>query len=194
MIINQRRAFSWSSPGCVLWSQGNISMMWGFFFPCCFSLQSILNTTEEIGYKVVYTARNTSVITTSLALLVLRPDPSAFGGLAFGVTSYDSGVDLKVRPKYHLRDHWLNQTVLLLFHSAVYLTGGRQRWACHLSLLQISVQENPFKKALASVFLPESLKKFLGIEHSDPDKHSKIQFKFFGTTSLFEVTTTRYKC
>ncbi|XP_010138318.1 PREDICTED: probable G-protein coupled receptor 112, partial [Buceros rhinoceros silvestris] len=106
---------------------------------------SILNTTEEIGYKVAYTARNTSVTATSLALLVLRPDPSAFGGLAFGVTSYGSGVNLK-----------------------------------------ISVQENPFKKALASVFLPESLKKFLGIEHSDPDKLSKIQFKFFGTTSLFE--------
>ncbi|XP_009873767.1 PREDICTED: probable G-protein coupled receptor 112, partial [Apaloderma vittatum] len=105
---------------------------------------SILKTTEEIGYKVTYTERNTSVTTTSLALLVIRPDPSMFGGLAFGVTSYDRGVGLK-----------------------------------------IDVQENPFKKALASVFLPKSLKKFLGIEHSDPDKHSKIQFKFFGTTSLF---------
>ncbi|XP_009880094.1 PREDICTED: probable G-protein coupled receptor 112 [Charadrius vociferus] len=105
---------------------------------------SILKTTEEIGYKVTYTERNTSVITTSLALLVMRPDPSVFGGLAFGVTSYNRGMDLK-----------------------------------------INVQENPFKKALASVFLPKSLKKFLGIEHSDPDKHSKIQFKFFGTTSLF---------
>ncbi|XP_010294785.1 PREDICTED: probable G-protein coupled receptor 112, partial [Phaethon lepturus] len=105
---------------------------------------SILKTTEEVGYKVTYTERSMSVITTSLALLVMRPDPSVFGGLAFGVTSYDRGVDLK-----------------------------------------INVQENPFKKALASVFLPKSLKKFLGIEHSDPDKHSKIQFKFFGTTSLF---------
>ncbi|KAM6197938.1 adhesion G-protein coupled receptor G4 [Sarcoramphus papa] len=105
---------------------------------------SILKTTEEMGYKVTYTERNTSVITTSLALLVTRPDPSVFGGLAFGVTSYNRGMDLK-----------------------------------------INVQENPFKKALASVFLPKSLKKFLGIEHSDPDKHSKIQFKFFGTTSLF---------
>ncbi|KAM6061311.1 adhesion G-protein coupled receptor G4 [Chlamydotis macqueenii] len=91
-----------------------------------------------------YTERNMSVVTTSLALVVTRPDPSIFGGLAFGVTSYNRGVDLK-----------------------------------------INVQENPFKKALASMFLPKSLKKFLGIEHSDPDKHSKIQFKFFGTTSLF---------
>ncbi|GAB0194890.1 adhesion G-protein coupled receptor G4 [Grus japonensis] len=56
---------------------------------------SILKTTEEIGYKVTYTERNTSVITTSLALLVMRPDPSVYGGLAFGVTSYDRGVDLK---------------------------------------------------------------------------------------------------
>ncbi|XP_028940706.1 adhesion G-protein coupled receptor G4, partial [Antrostomus carolinensis] len=106
---------------------------------------SILKTTEEIGYKMTYTERNMSVITASLALLVMRPDPNIFGGLAFGVTSYDRGVDLK-----------------------------------------INVQEKPFKKALASVFLPKSLKKFLGIEHSDPDKHSKIQFNFFGTTSLFE--------
>ncbi|KAM6381299.1 adhesion G-protein coupled receptor G4 isoform 2-T3 [Pluvialis apricaria] len=105
---------------------------------------SILKTVEEIGYKVVYTERNTSVVTTSLALLVMRPDPSVFGGLAFGVTSYNRSMDLK-----------------------------------------INIQENPFKKALASVFLPKSLKKFLGIEHSDPDKHSKIQFNFFGTTSLF---------
>ncbi|KAM6381300.1 adhesion G-protein coupled receptor G4 isoform 3-T4 [Pluvialis apricaria] len=104
----------------------------------------ILKTVEEIGYKVVYTERNTSVVTTSLALLVMRPDPSVFGGLAFGVTSYNRSMDLK-----------------------------------------INIQENPFKKALASVFLPKSLKKFLGIEHSDPDKHSKIQFNFFGTTSLF---------
>ncbi|XP_064282469.1 adhesion G-protein coupled receptor G4 isoform X2 [Passer domesticus] len=105
---------------------------------------SILKMTEEMGYKVTYTERNMSVITTSLALLVLRPDPSLFGGLAFGIASYNRGVDLK-----------------------------------------ISVQENPFRKALASVFLPKSLKNFLGIEYSDPDKHSKIQFKFFGTTSLF---------
>ncbi|KAM8997089.1 adhesion G-protein coupled receptor G4 [Ara ararauna] len=105
---------------------------------------SILKTTEEMGYKVAYTERNTSVITTSMALLVMRPDPSMFGGLAFGVTSYNRGLDLK-----------------------------------------INIQENPFKEALASVFLPESLKKFLGIEHSDPEKHSKIQFSFFGTTSLF---------
>ncbi|KAK2545385.1 Adgrg4, partial [Columba livia] len=105
---------------------------------------SILKATEEIGYKVTYTERNTSVVTTSLALLVMRPDPSMFEGLAFGVTSYHRGMDLKV-----------------------------------------DVQEKPFKKALASVFLPKSLKKFLGIEHSHPDKHPKIQFKFFGTTSLF---------
>ncbi|XP_041885298.1 adhesion G-protein coupled receptor G4 [Corvus kubaryi] len=105
---------------------------------------SILKMAEEMGYKVTYTDRNMSVITTSLALLVLRPDPGLFGGLAFGITSYNRSVDLK-----------------------------------------ISVQENPLKKALASVFLPKSLKNFLGIEYSDPDKHSKIQFKFFGTTSLF---------
>ncbi|TRZ06775.1 hypothetical protein HGM15179_020334 [Zosterops borbonicus] len=100
--------------------------------------------TEEMGYKVTYTERNMSVITTSLALLVLHPDPRLFGGLAFGITSYNRGVYLKIR-----------------------------------------VQENPFKKALASVFLPKSLKNFIGIKYSDPDKRSKIQFKFFGTTSLF---------
>ncbi|XP_030353502.1 adhesion G-protein coupled receptor G4 [Strigops habroptila] len=105
---------------------------------------SILKTTEELGYKVTYTERNTSVITTSMAFLVTRPDPSMFGGLAFGVTSYNRGLDLK-----------------------------------------INIQQNPFKEALASVFLPESLKKFLRIEHSDPDKHAKIQFNFFGITSLF---------
>ncbi|XP_023781640.1 adhesion G-protein coupled receptor G4 isoform X3 [Cyanistes caeruleus] len=104
----------------------------------------ILRMTEEMGYKVLYTERNISVITTSLALLVLRPDPRLFGGLAFGITSYNRGMDLK-----------------------------------------ISVQENLFRKALASVFLPKSLKNFLGIEYSDPDRRSKIQFKFFGTTSLF---------
>ncbi|XP_012959038.3 adhesion G-protein coupled receptor G4 isoform X1 [Anas platyrhynchos] len=104
----------------------------------------ILETTEKIGYKMAYTERNASVITTSLALLVMRPDPSVFEGLAFGITSYDQGVDLK-----------------------------------------IDVQENSFKKALASVFLPKSLKTFLGDEYSDPEKHPKIQFNFFGTTSLF---------
>ncbi|XP_069724056.1 adhesion G-protein coupled receptor G4 [Phaenicophaeus curvirostris] len=105
---------------------------------------SFLKTAEEIGYKVTYTGKNTSVITSSLALLVTRPDPSMFGGLAFGITTYDRGVDLK-----------------------------------------INVQEDPFQKALASVFLPTTLKEFLGIEHTDPEKHSKIQFNFFGTTSLF---------
>ncbi|XP_053932056.1 adhesion G-protein coupled receptor G4 isoform X2 [Cuculus canorus] len=105
---------------------------------------SFLKTTEEIGYKVTYTGRNMSVITSSLALLVMRPDPSMFGGLAFGITTYDRGVDLK-----------------------------------------INIQENPFQNALASVFLPTTLKEFLGIQHSDPEKHSKIQFNFFGTTSLF---------
>ncbi|XP_051486117.1 adhesion G-protein coupled receptor G4 isoform X4 [Apus apus] len=115
-----------------------------FCFSCCSSWKSILKTTEEMGYKVTYTERNTSLVTTSLVLLVTRPDPSTFGGLAFGVTSYSRGGDL-----------------------------------------QVNIQENPFRKALASVFLPKSLKKFLGIEHSDPDKHSRIQFKFFGTASLF---------
>ncbi|XP_035181922.1 adhesion G-protein coupled receptor G4 isoform X2 [Oxyura jamaicensis] len=104
----------------------------------------ILETTEKIGYKMAYTERNASVVTTSLALLVMRPDPSVFEGLAFGITSYDQGVDLK-----------------------------------------INVQENSFKKALASVFLPKSLKTFLGDKYSDPEKHPKIQFNFFGTTSLF---------
>lgn len=56
--------------------------------------------TEEMGYKVTYTEKNMSVITTSLALLVLHPDPSLFGGLAFGITSYKKGMDLKVRAKY----------------------------------------------------------------------------------------------
>ncbi|OWK51973.1 putative G-protein coupled receptor 112 [Lonchura striata] len=102
---------------------------------------SILKMTEEMGYKVTYTERNMSVITTSLALLVLRQDPSLFRGLAFDIASYNRSVDLK-----------------------------------------ISVQENPFRKV--SVFLPKSLKNFLGIEYSDTDKRSKIQFKFFGTTSL----------
>lgn len=61
--------------------------------------------TEEMGYKVTYKERNMSVITMSLALLVLRPDPSLFRGLAFGIASYSRSVDLKVRAKYHLRDH-----------------------------------------------------------------------------------------
>lgn len=60
--------------------------------------------TEEMVYKVTYAERNTSAITTSLALLVLCPDPSLFGGLAFGITSYNRGLDLKVRARYHLRD------------------------------------------------------------------------------------------
>ncbi|XP_052669458.1 adhesion G-protein coupled receptor G4 isoform X2 [Harpia harpyja] len=71
---------------------------------------SILKTTEEIGYKVTYAERNTSVITTSLALLVMRPDPSVFGGLAFGITSYDRGVDLKGNAAVHcvFWDFWKN--------------------------------------------------------------------------------------
>nr|XP_041572051.1 adhesion G-protein coupled receptor G4 isoform X2 [Taeniopygia guttata] len=56
---------------------------------------SILKMTEEMGYKVTYTERNMSVITTSLALLVLCPDPSLFRGLAFGIASYNRSVDLK---------------------------------------------------------------------------------------------------
>lgn len=104
----------------------------------------ILKTTEEIGYKLAHTERNTSVITTSFALLVMRPDPSVFEGVAFGVTSYDQGRDIK-----------------------------------------ISVQENPFENALASVRLPKSLKTFLGDNQADPETYSKIQFNFFGTTSLF---------
>ncbi|XP_025894797.1 adhesion G-protein coupled receptor G4 [Nothoprocta perdicaria] len=105
---------------------------------------SILKTTEEIGYKVTYTERNASVVTSSLALVVMRPDPSVFEGLAFGVTLYERGLNLKV-----------------------------------------NIQESPFTTALASVFLPKSLKKYLGMENSDPERHSKIQFNFFGTTSLF---------
>ncbi|OXB79475.1 UNVERIFIED_CONTAM: hypothetical protein H355_008370 [Colinus virginianus] len=105
---------------------------------------SILKTTEEIGYKLSHTERNTSVVTKSFALLVMRPDPSVFEGVAFGVTSFDRRGDIK-----------------------------------------ISVQESPFENALASVRLPKSLKTFLGDNHADPDMYSKIQFNFFGTTSLF---------
>nr|XP_025966707.1 adhesion G-protein coupled receptor G4 isoform X1 [Dromaius novaehollandiae] len=113
---------------------------------------SILKTTEEIGYKMTYTGRNVSVVTTSLALVVMRPDPSVFEGVAFGVTSYERGLNLK-----------------------------------------INIQENPFKTALASVFFPKSLKKFLEIEYSDPEKHSQIQFNFFGTTSLFADDSLKTK-
>ncbi|XP_067160517.1 adhesion G-protein coupled receptor G4 [Apteryx mantelli] len=44
---------------------------------------------------MTYTERNASVVTTSLALVVMRPDPSVFEGLAFGVTSYERGLNLK---------------------------------------------------------------------------------------------------
>lgn len=114
---------------------------------------------EEMGYKVTYTDRNMSVITTSLALLVLRPDPSLFGGLAFGITSYNRSVDLKVRAKYHLRDHWLNRTILLLFCLILNLTWGWHLWACHLSLAD-QCAKKPFQKGFGlSVFakIPEEL-------------------------------------
>lgn len=63
-----------------------------------------------------------------------------------------------------------------------------------ISFLQISVQENPFENALASVRLPKSLKTFLGDNQADPEMYSKIQFNFFGTTSLFVVTIIPNKC
>lgn len=63
-----------------------------------------------------------------------------------------------------------------------------------VSFLQISVQENPFENALASVRLPESLKTFLGDNQADPEMYSKIQFNFFGTTSLFVVTIIPNEC
>ncbi|KAM8799950.1 adhesion G-protein coupled receptor G4 [Eudromia elegans] len=82
----------------------------------------------------------------------MRPDPNVFEGLAFGVTSYERGLNLK-----------------------------------------INIQESPFKRALASVFLPKSLNKYLGMEYSDPEKYLKIQFNFFGTTSLFKDDSLKMK-
>ncbi|XP_025047637.1 adhesion G-protein coupled receptor G4 [Alligator sinensis] len=50
---------------------------------------------------------------------------------------------------------------------------------------KIDIQETPFQKALASVFLPRLMREYLGIHSFDPEDHPKIQFTFFGTTSLF---------
>nr|XP_032629106.1 adhesion G-protein coupled receptor G4 [Chelonoidis abingdonii] len=49
----------------------------------------------------------------------------------------------------------------------------------------IDIREKPFKKACAAVFLPRSLRNYLGSQSLDPEHHSKIQFNFFGTTSFF---------
>ncbi|CAM5166651.1 unnamed protein product, partial [Natator depressus] len=51
----------------------------------------------------------------------------------------------------------------------------------------IHIREEPFKKAWAAVFLPRSLRSYLGSQSLDPEYHSKIQFNFFGTTSLFAL-------
>lgn len=56
-----------------------------------------------------------------------------------------------------------------------------------LSFIQIHICEEPFKKAWAAVYLPRSLRNYLGIQSLDPEHHSKIQFNFFGRTSLFVV-------
>ncbi|XP_019376868.1 PREDICTED: adhesion G-protein coupled receptor G4 [Gavialis gangeticus] len=50
---------------------------------------------------------------------------------------------------------------------------------------KIDIQETPFQKAMASVFLPRLMREYLGIHSFDPEDHPKIQFTFFGTTSLF---------
>nr|XP_008177224.1 adhesion G-protein coupled receptor G4 [Chrysemys picta bellii] len=49
----------------------------------------------------------------------------------------------------------------------------------------IDIREEPFKKACAAVFLPRSLRNYLGSQSLDPEHHSKIQFNFFGITSFF---------
>ncbi|XP_044885610.1 adhesion G-protein coupled receptor G4 isoform X3 [Mauremys mutica] len=51
--------------------------------------------------------------------------------------------------------------------------------------LTIDIREKPFKKACAAVFLPRSLRNYLGSHSLDPEHYSKIQFIFFGTTSFF---------
>lgn len=115
--------------------------------------------TEEMGYKVTYTERNMSVITTSLALLVLRPDPGLFRGLAFGIASYNRGVDLKVRAKCHLGDHWLYQTILPLSCLSLNLTWAWHLWAYHLSPADQCTRK-PFQKGFGlCVFakIPEEL-------------------------------------
>ncbi|XP_067405772.1 adhesion G-protein coupled receptor G4 [Emydura macquarii macquarii] len=55
----------------------------------------------------------------------------------------------------------------------------------------IHLCEKPFKKAWAAVYLPRSLRNYLGIQSLDPEHHSKIQFNFFGRTSLFVDNSLR---
>ncbi|XP_053130190.1 adhesion G-protein coupled receptor G4 isoform X2 [Hemicordylus capensis] len=47
-------------------------------------------------------------------------------------------------------------------------------------------QTSTAEKALASLFLPGLLGKYLRVQSFDPEDHTKIQFNFFGMTSLFE--------
>ncbi|KAG8144652.1 hypothetical protein E2320_013118 [Naja naja] len=51
-------------------------------------LNRILTLMEEIGFKMTFNGRNESVALPTLALMVLRPDPMNFQGVAFGVVSY----------------------------------------------------------------------------------------------------------
>ncbi|XP_034963207.1 adhesion G-protein coupled receptor G4-like isoform X2 [Zootoca vivipara] len=51
---------------------------------------------------------------------------------------------------------------------------------------QIDIRQAPFEMALASIFLPELLRHYLGAQSFEPEDHTKIQFSFFGTTSPFQ--------
>uniref|UniRef100_A0ACB8FXY1 Uncharacterized protein n=1 Tax=Sphaerodactylus townsendi TaxID=933632 RepID=A0ACB8FXY1_9SAUR len=110
---------------------------------------SILRTMEKIGFKMDFSGRNVTVILPRLALALMRPDPTSFQGIAFGVTSYE--------------------------------------------FPEIIILKNPFQSALASVFLPESLRGYLQAQSFDLEDHSEIQFSFFGSSALFE-NMTPVKC
>ncbi|XP_032997882.1 adhesion G-protein coupled receptor G4-like [Lacerta agilis] len=51
---------------------------------------------------------------------------------------------------------------------------------------QIDIRQAPFEIALASIFLPELLRHYLGAQSFEAEDHTKIQFSFFGTTSPFQ--------
>ncbi|XP_077164506.1 adhesion G-protein coupled receptor G4 isoform X2 [Paroedura picta] len=51
---------------------------------------------------------------------------------------------------------------------------------------EINIREIAFQNALAAVFLPGSLRDYLGAQSFDPKDHTKIQFSFFGSSGLFK--------
>ncbi|XP_062819756.1 adhesion G-protein coupled receptor G4 isoform X1 [Anolis carolinensis] len=108
-------------------------------------LNSILQLTEQIGFKMSFNGRNASIVTPKLALALLRPDPENFQGIAFVITSYDSKTDPELK-----------------------------------------IRQAPFTTGMASIFLPGLLRYYLKAQSFEPEDHTKIQFSFFGTTSLFQ--------